>query len=116
MVIFESPTNPKLTIFNIAAITELCKDFNILSVFDNTLFSPYLQNPLDLGVDIVIQSLTKFVSGHHDNVMGCLCLNDEGLYEQLKFIVQIYGFGSQPFNNFLCLRGVKTLALRMKAS
>mmetsp|Transcript_28635 Transcript_28635/g.27627 ORF Transcript_28635/g.27627 Transcript_28635/m.27627 type:complete len:246 (-) Transcript_28635:37-774(-) len=114
MVWAETPTNPTLKIFDIKAVAKICKENNILFVVDNTFFTPYLQNPLDMGADMVIHSLTKYIGGHSDLVMGCICLNDKALYDKLFFIVKSIGSGASPFDCYLALRGSKTLALRME--
>jgi cystathionine beta-lyase/cystathionine gamma-synthase len=114
MVIFESPTNPNLRIMDIKAIAEECKARGIISVFDNTFASPYLQNPIDLGIDIVVHSTTKYINGHSDVIGGAVITsNDEyhlAIYEYLKAV----GSVPSPFDCWLSLRGVKTLAARMK--
>mmetsp|Transcript_39493 Transcript_39493/g.29169 ORF Transcript_39493/g.29169 Transcript_39493/m.29169 type:complete len:245 (-) Transcript_39493:37-771(-) len=109
----ETPTNPTLKIFDIKAVAKICKEANVLLVVDNTFFSPYLQNPLDLGADIVVHSMTKYLGGHSDLVMGCICLNDKQLYEKLFQITFWIGSGASPFDCYLALRSTKTLALRM---
>lgn len=110
----ETPTNPLLNIADIEAIAGLCKPKNILLCVDNTFASPYLQNPLDLGADIVMHSATKYLSGHSDVIQGSLVVNDEALKEQLYFIQKSCGAVPGPQDCFLVLRGIKTLHVRMQ--
>lgn len=111
----ETPTNPTMKIIDIKATSALGKKHNLITVVDNTFASPYLQNPLDLGADIVMHSVTKYLGGHSDVVMGALLLNDDSLYERLAFIANSCGATPGPMDSFLVLRGIKTLHLRMKA-
>ncbi len=111
----ETPTNPTLKLADIAAIAEIAKASNALYAVDNTFASPYLQNPLDLGADIVMHSVTKYLGGHSDVVMGALIVNDDELYKQLWFYYNACGGTPGPQDAFLVLRGIKTLHLRMKA-
>lgn len=111
----ETPTNPTLKLADIEAIGKVAKAKNILYAVDNTFASPYLQNPLDLGADIVMHSVTKYLGGHSDVVMGALIVNDEELYKQLWFYYNACGGTPGPQDAFLVLRGIKTLHLRMKA-
>ena len=111
----ETPTNPTLKLADIAAIGKLAKEKQVLYVVDNTFASPYLQNPLDLGADIVMHSATKYLNGHSDVVMGALVLNDEELYKQLWFYYNAVGGTPGPQDCFLALRGLKTLHVRMRA-
>lgn len=115
LIWIETPTNPTLQIVDIAAISEIAKAKKVLLAVDNTFASPYLQNPLDLGADIVMHSVTKYLGGHSDVVMGALMLNDEDLYKRLWFIYNACGATPGPMDSFLVLRGIKTLHLRMKA-
>jgi cystathionine gamma-lyase len=115
MLWIETPTNPMMKIIDIEVYTALAKKHNIISVVDNTFASPYLQNPLDLGADIVMHSATKYLGGHSDVVMGALMTNNKDYYEQLAFITNSCGPVPGPQDSFLVLRGVKTLHLRMKA-
>lgn len=110
----ETPTNPLMNIIDIEAFVALAKNKNILVAVDNTFASPYLQNPLDLGADIVMHSVTKYLSGHSDVVMGALVVNDEKLYQELAFIHNSCGAVPGPQDSFLVLRGIKTLHLRME--
>jgi cystathionine beta-lyase/cystathionine gamma-synthase len=109
----ETPTNPLMNIVDLAAVASLAKEKNILFCVDNTFASPYLQNPLDLGADIVIHSATKYLGGHSDVIHGCLMMNDATLREQLYFIQKSCGAVPGPQDCFLVLRGIKTLELRM---
>ncbi|MEJ7643470.1 MAG: cystathionine gamma-synthase [Chryseolinea sp.] len=110
----ETPTNPLMNIVDIAACVKLAKTKNILVAVDNTFASPYLQNPLDLGADIVMHSATKYLGGHSDVIMGALVVNDDALYRDLNFIMNSCGAVPGPQDSFLVLRGIKTLHLRME--
>lgn len=110
----ETPTNPTMKIIDIEALAKTAKQYNIIMVADNTFASPYLQNPLDLGADIVMHSVTKYLGGHSDVVMGTLITNDEKLHQQLYFILNSSGANPGPMDSFLVLRGIKTLHLRME--
>lgn len=114
MIWVETPTNPLLKIIDIEAVTAVCKQRGILSVVDNTFASPYLQNPLDQGADIVMHSVTKYLGGHSDTVMGALIVNDDELAKQLAFIQNASGAVPGPQDCFLVLRGIKTLHIRMQ--
>lgn len=111
----ETPTNPTMKIVDIAAISKIAKSAGVMFAVDNTFASPYLQNPLALGADLVMHSVTKYLSGHSDVVMGALCTNDTALHERLAFILNSCGANPGPQDCFLVLRGIKTLHLRMKA-
>jgi cystathionine beta-lyase/cystathionine gamma-synthase len=110
----ETPTNPLMNIVDIKACVDLARNRKILVAVDNTFASPYLQNPLDLGADIVMHSVTKYLSGHSDVVMGALITKDEKLHQELAFIHNSCGAVSGPQDSFLVLRGIKTLHLRME--
>jgi cystathionine beta-lyase/cystathionine gamma-synthase len=110
----ETPTNPLMNIVDIAAVAALAKPKNILVCVDNTFASPYLQNPLDLGADIVMHSVTKYLGGHSDVIQGALMMNDAGLREKLYFIQKSCGAVPGPMDCFLVLRGIKTLHVRMR--
>lgn len=114
MVWIETPTNPILKIFDIAAITDYSREKNIISVVDNTFATPYFQKPLLLGADIVVHSTTKYINGHSDLIGGAIILNDKGLYEKIKLVQKAVGAVPSPFDSWLTLRGVKTLAVRMR--
>lgn len=115
LVWLETPTNPLMNITDIAGVAAITGPKNILLAVDNTFASPYLQNPLDLGADIVMHSVTKYLGGHSDLIQGCLVMNDAGLREQLFFIQKSCGAVPGPMDCFLVLRGIKTLGVRMKA-
>ena len=110
----ESPTNPMMNITDIAAVAAIAKKNHVWVCVDNTFASPYLQNPLDLGADIVVHSATKYLGGHSDAVHGCIIVNDDVLHEQLKFIQNATGAVPGPQDCFLILRGLKTLHVRMQ--
>jgi cystathionine beta-lyase/cystathionine gamma-synthase len=115
MIWVETPTNPLMNITDIKAIADIAKEAGVLLCVDNTFASPYLQNPLDLGADIVLHSATKYLGGHSDVIQGSLVMNDATLREKLYFIQKSCGAVPGPMDCFLVLRGIKTLALRMKA-
>lgn len=114
MIWLETPTNPLLNIIDIEAICSLGRDHELLTCVDNTFASPYLQNPLDDGADLVMHSATKYIGGHSDLVMGVVIVNDDSLAERLKFIQNAAGAVPGPQDCFLALRGIKTLPLRME--
>lgn len=114
LIWIETPTNPLMNIADIAAICDLAKKHNILTCVDNTFASPYLQNPLDLGADIVMHSATKYLGGHSDVIMGALMMNDQELRDKLYFIQKSCGAVPGPMDCFLVLRGIKTLHVRMQ--
>ncbi|PQA53016.1 cystathionine gamma-synthase [Siphonobacter curvatus] len=114
MLWLETPTNPLLRILDIRSLAAQARSRGILTVVDNTFASPYLQNPLDLGADIVMHSVTKYLGGHSDTVMGALMLNDDELAARLRFIQNACGAVPGPQDCFLVLRGIKTLHIRMK--
>jgi cystathionine gamma-lyase len=111
----ETPTNPTMQIVDIKGIAKITKANNILLTVDNTFASPYLQNPLDLGADVAMHSVTKYIAGHSDVVMGALITNNQDLYKKLWFIYNACGATPGPQDCFLVLRGIKTLHLRMQA-
>lgn len=115
MVWIETPTNPLLKLADIAAITEQTRPHGILTVVDNTFASPYFQRPLELGADIVVYSTTKYMGGHSDVVGGALVFKDMALAERVQFFQNASGGVPGPFDSWLVLRGLKTLALRMRA-
>jgi cystathionine gamma-lyase/cystathionine beta-lyase len=114
LIWIETPTNPTMQIVDIEACSTIAKEHNLLLTVDNTFASPCLQNPLDLGADIVMHSVTKYLGGHSDVVMGALVVNDDKLHEQLYFILNSCGANPGPMDSFLVLRGIKTLHLRME--
>lgn len=114
MVWMESPTNPMLNLIDIAAIADVARRRGILSVCDNTFATPFIQRPLELGVDIVMHSATKYLNGHSDVLAGAVIVRDAALAEQLKFLQNGLGAMSSAFDSFMLLRGMKTLAVRME--
>ncbi|WP_224997948.1 cystathionine gamma-synthase [Cesiribacter sp. SM1] len=114
MIWVETPTNPLMNIIDIEACAKLAKEHNLLLAVDNTFCSPYLQRPLDLGADIVMHSVTKYIGGHSDVVMGALVLNDDAIFERLSFLQNACGAVPGPQDCFLVLRGIKTLHIRMQ--
>lgn len=114
LLIFESPTNPNLRIVDIRAICAEARKHNIPTVFDNTFASPALQNPLELGVDIVVHSTTKYVTGHSDVIGGAVVVNDDALAQHIKDYGKAFGSCPSPFDTWLSIRGIKTLSLRME--
>jgi cystathionine gamma-lyase len=114
MVWIETPTNPLLKIFDIQAISELSHKKNALVVVDNTFLSPYFQKPLLQGADIVVHSTTKYINGHSDIIGGAVILNNTELFEKIHLVQKSVGAVPSPFDSWLTLRGVKTLAVRMK--
>lgn len=114
LIWLETPTNPLMKLCDIQAISEIAKKKNIIVVVDNTFMSPFFQKPLDLGADIVIHSTTKFLNGHSDSVGGAIMLSNEEIYNKLKFNQNATGAILSPFDSFLVLRGIKTLAIRME--
>jgi cystathionine beta-lyase/cystathionine gamma-synthase len=114
LIWLETPTNPLMNITDIAAIAAISKEAGTILCVDNTFASPYLQNPLDLGADIVMHSATKYLGGHSDVIQGALVINDQALRNQLYFIQKSCGAVPGPMDCFLVLRGIKTLHLRMQ--
>ena len=114
MIWVETPTNPMMNIIDIAAVAKLSTGTKIILAVDNTFASPYLQNPLNLGADIVMHSVTKYLGGHSDVVMGALVVNDDELAQRLAFIQNATGATPGPQDCFLVIRGIKTLHLRME--
>ena len=114
LIWLESPTNPLLKVCDIQAISDLARKYNLLVVVDNTFLSPYFQNPAELGADIVVHSITKYIAGHSDVIGGAIMLNDKVLYEKLKFSQNALGVVPSPFDCYLVLRGLKTLSMRME--
>lgn len=115
LVWLETPTNPLLKISDIAAISAMAKKVGALVVVDNTFMSPFFQNPLNQGADIVLHSMTKFINGHSDVVGGAMMFNSDELREKLFYLQNAIGPSQSPFDSWLVLRGIKTLAVRMKA-
>jgi cystathionine beta-lyase/cystathionine gamma-synthase len=116
MIWIETPTNPLLTLVNLGKVVAIAKKHGIITVCDNTFATPYLQQPFDFGVDIVVHSATKYLNGHSDVVAGIVVVKDEGeISERIKFLQNSTGAILPPFDSFLLLRGLKTLPVRMKA-
>jgi cystathionine gamma-synthase len=110
----ETPSNPMMLVTDIAAAAELCHTHGILLIVDNTFLTPYLQKPLTLGADVVIHSGTKYLSGHNDTLAGFLVVKDNSLSQRLRFIYKTTGACLSPFDSWLTIRGIKTLAVRME--
>ena len=115
-IYFETPTNPMARVSDIAKLAALTRRNGSLCIVDNTYLSPYFQNPLALGADVVIHSGTKFLAGHHDVIAGFLVASDPTLVERLRFLSTTTGSALAPFDSWLVLRGIKTLSLRMERS
>jgi len=113
-VYIETPTNPMMNITDIAQLSSFTKSHNLLFIVDNTFMSPYFQNPLLLGADIVIHSGTKYLSGHNDTLAGFVVTNNPAIQERLRFLIKTTGAGLSPFDSWLTLRGIKTLSVRME--
>ena len=114
MIWIETPTNPTLRLVDIAQIAQFARKLGILTVVDNTFATPWIQQPLDLGADIVMHSATKYLNGHSDMIGGILVARDPGLAERIGFLQNAVGAICSPFDSFMALRGIKTLALRMR--
>ncbi len=112
-ILVESPANPLLTVTDLKAVADIAKKHHILSIVDNTFMTPYLQRPIELGIDIVIHSATKYLGGHSDVVAGLVVVNDDDLAKKLAFIQNSTGGVLAPFDSFLLIRGIKTLAVRL---
>lgn len=115
-IYIETPTNPMMNVTDIKALAEIAKRHGILLIVDNTFLSPYFQNPLLLGADVVIHSGTKYLAGHNDTLAGFIVTNKLEIQEKLRFLIKTTGAGLAPFDCWLVLRGIKTLALRMEAA
>ena len=113
-IYIETPTNPMMNISDITAIAKIARKYNLYLIVDNTFLSPYFQNPLKLGADIVIHSGTKFLGGHNDTLAGFIVTNNEQVREKLRFLIKTTGVGLSPFDSWLILRGIKTLGIRME--
>ena len=113
-VFIETPTNPMMNVTDIQALSRLTKEQGLLLIVDNTFLSPYFQNPLVLGADVVIHSGTKFLGGHNDTLAGFIVAGTEELAEQFRFLIKTTGACLAPFDSWLILRGIKTLAVRME--
>lgn len=114
MIYVETPTNPMLNITDLKGVAEIAKKNNLISVCDNTFMSPYFQNPLTFGIDIVLHSTTKYLNGHSDIIGGMLVTSDEKIHERIRYIQNAAGGVPSPFDCWLVLRSTKTLAVRMK--
>lgn len=112
-LLVETPTNPMMQVTDLAAVAELCREHGLLLIVDNTFLTPYFQRPLDLGADIVVHSGTKYLGGHNDTLAGFLVVSDPALSERLRFIYKTTGACLSPFDSWLMIRGIKTLAVRM---
>lgn len=113
-IFLETPTNPMMNVIDIRAVAKIAKANNLLLIVDNTFLSPYFQNPLDLGADIVIHSGTKYLGGHNDTLSGFIVTNVQEISDKLRFIIKTIGSGLAPFDSWLILRGIKTLPIRME--
>ena len=113
-VFIETPTNPMMNVIDIAAVAKITQGKDLLLIVDNTFLTPYFQKPLSLGADIVLHSGTKYLGGHNDTLAGLLVTKDAALAEQLRFIAKTTGGCLSPFDSFLIVRGIKTLAVRME--
>lgn len=113
-IYIETPTNPMMNVSDIAKISEIAKKHGLLLIVDNTFLSPYFQNPLSLGADVVIHSGTKFLGGHNDTLAGFIVTNNEDIRERLRFLIKTTGAGLAPFDSWLIERGIKTLGIRME--
>ncbi|MCM1045732.1 MAG: PLP-dependent aspartate aminotransferase family protein [Candidatus Gastranaerophilales bacterium] len=113
-IYIETPTNPMMNVTDIAALAQIARKYNLLLIVDNTFLSPYFQNPLDLGADIVVHSGTKYLGGHNDTLAGFLVTNREDIRSKFRFLIKTTGAGLAPFDSWLILRGIKTLGIRME--
>ena len=113
-IYIETPTNPMMNVSDIAKISKIAKSHNLLLIVDNTFLSPYFQNPISLGADVVIHSGTKFLGGHNDTLAGFIVTNNEDIKEKLRFLIKTTGAGLSPFDSWLIERGIKTLGIRME--
>lgn len=115
MIWLETPTNPLLKITDIQKVSTIAKKYNVMVAVDNTFMSPYFQNPINLGADIVVHSMTKYINGHSDVVGGCMMTSDEKFYNKVWILQNSIGPCQSPFDSWLVLRGIKTMAIRMEA-
>ena len=113
-VYIETPTNPMMNVTDIAELAKITKKYNILLIVDNTFLSPYFQNPLLLGADLVVHSGSKYLGGHNDTLAGFLVTDREDISERLRFLIKTTGAALAPFDCFLIQRGIKTLGIRME--
>ena len=112
-VYLETPTNPMMNVTDLEALAKVTKAHNALLIVDNTFLSPYFQNPLDLGADIVVHSGTKYIAGHHDTIAGFVVVKDQELGDRVEFVLKTTGAGIAPFDAWLIIRGIRTLSVRM---
>lgn len=112
-IFIETPSNPTMLVTDISKMAKIAKEHKLLLIVDNTFLSPYFQNPIKLGADIVIHSGTKYISGHNDTLAGFVCTANEELSKKIRFMYKTIGPSLSPFDSFLTLRGLKTLAIRM---
>ncbi|MCQ2535660.1 MAG: PLP-dependent aspartate aminotransferase family protein [Lachnospiraceae bacterium] len=115
-IYIETPTNPMMNVTDIRKIADIAKEHDLLLIVDNTFLSPYFQNPLELGADVVIHSGTKYLGGHNDTLAGFVVTNSQEISDKLRFIIKTIGSGLAPFDSWLILRGIKTLPIRMEKS
>lgn len=115
-IYIETPTNPMMNVTDIRKVAKIAKENDLLLIVDNTFLSPYFQNPLELGADIVIHSGTKYLGGHNDTLAGFVVTNSQEISDKLRFIIKTVGSGLAPFDSWLILRGIKTLPIRMEKS
>jgi cystathionine gamma-synthase len=113
-IFIETPSNPMMNVIDITAVAEIAKKNKLLFIVDNTFLTPYFQQPFSLGADIVLHSATKYLGGHNDTLAGLLVVKDSELDEKLRFIAKTTGGCLSPFDSFLIIRGIKTLAVRME--
>lgn len=113
-IYIETPTNPMMNVADIAALSRVAGEHGLLLIVDNTFLSPYLQNPLDLGADVAVHSGTKYLGGHNDTLAGFLVTSREDISKKLRFNIKTTGAGLAPFDSWLIIRGIKTLAVRME--
>jgi len=113
-IYIETPTNPMMRVVDIEKVAKIAKSHDLMLIVDNTFLSPYFQNPLDLGADVVIHSGTKFLGGHNDTLAGFVVTSREDVAVKLRFIIKTVGSGLAPFDSWLILRGIKTLGIRME--
>lgn len=113
-IFIETPTNPMMNVVDIRKLAEIAKSNSLYLIVDNTFLSPYFQNPLDLGADIVVHSGTKYLGGHNDTLAGFIVTNSQEISDKLRFIIKTVGSGLAPFDSWLILRGIKTLPIRME--
>lgn len=113
-IFIETPTNPMMNVVDIQKVAEIAKRHDLILIVDNTFLSPYFQNPLELGADVVIHSGTKFLGGHNDTLAGFVVTNSKEISERMRFIIKTVGSGLAPIDSWLILRGIKTLPIRME--